>query len=49
MGKPWCGADGFYIQSRSLRPDSFVTLPFEEIETMLGLESGEGATRDNEQ
>lgn len=39
MGKPWCGTDGFYIQSRSIRPDSFVALPVEQIAAMLGLES----------
>ena len=49
MGKPWCGTDGFYIQSRSLRPDSFVTLAVEEIASMLGLESDEGAPHDDEQ
>lgn len=49
MGKPWCGTDGFYIQSRSLRPNRFVALPVEVIAAKLGLESDEGATRDNEQ
>ena len=49
MGKPWCGTDGFYIQSRSLRPKSFVALPVEAIAAMLGLGSAEGETRDNDQ
>lgn len=48
MGKPWCGTDGFYIQARSLRPDSFVTLAVEEIAAMLGLNNDEGTARDDE-
>lgn len=39
MGKPWCGEEGFYIQSRSLRPDKFCKLPIEEIAAMMGLEN----------
>ena len=42
MGKPWCGTEGFYVQSRSMRPDRFVTLPFEELESLLGLASTDG-------
>lgn len=41
MGKPWCGHEGFYVQSRSIRPDRFVNLPLRELETILGLEAGE--------
>jgi capsule biosynthesis phosphatase len=48
MGKPWCGKDGFYIQPRSLRPNSFAALPLETIAAMLGLERDEGETRGNE-
>jgi capsule biosynthesis phosphatase len=39
MGKPWCGQHGFYIQSRSLRPDSFVRYSVDEIACMLRLKS----------
>ena len=35
MGKPWCGTDGFYVQSKSLRPDSFLTMSIDEIERMI--------------
>jgi len=41
IGKPWCGIDGFYVQSGSIRPDRFVSLPIKEIEAMLGIESNE--------
>lgn len=39
MGKPWCGYDGFYVESRSMRPDRFVTLPIEDLESLLGITS----------
>lgn len=45
MGKPWCGSEGFYVQSRSLRPDRFLSLPLEEIEALLGLADGGEARR----
>lgn len=37
IGKPWCGADGFYVDDRSLRPDEFVSLSKDEIEKLLKL------------
>ena len=39
MGKPWCGTDGFYIQSRSMRPDRFLNMPLSEIEQILTSEA----------
>lgn len=35
FGKPWCGHHGFYVDDRAIRPREFVTLDFEEIETLL--------------
>lgn len=35
MGKPWCGTDGFYIHSKSLRPDRFLDMSLIEIERMI--------------
>ena len=35
MGKPWCGHDGFYVESRSMRPDRFVNLSLPELESLL--------------
>lgn len=32
MGKPWCGEHGFYVHSRSLRPDAFAALSVDDIE-----------------
>jgi len=41
IGKPWCGTDGFYVQSSSIRPNRFVSLPINEIEAMLGIEGNQ--------
>jgi capsule biosynthesis phosphatase len=35
MGKPWCGTNGIYIRTKSVRPDQFLNLPLHEIERML--------------
>lgn len=31
VGKPWCGAGGFYVDDRTVRPDEFVGLSYEQI------------------
>lgn len=36
VGKPWCGMEGFYVDDRSIRPDEFVNLSFEEIKNLIG-------------
>ena len=36
VGKPWCGMEGFYVDDRSIRPDEFVNLSFEEIKNLMG-------------
>ncbi len=36
VGKPWCGMEGFYVDDRSIRPDEFVKLSFEEIKNLMG-------------
>lgn len=48
IGKPWCGSDGFYIQSGSIRPNRFVSLPMKEVKAMLGIGNNEGTTYDEE-
>ena len=35
IGKPWCGLDGFYIDDKSVRPDEFVNLSYEEINQLI--------------
>jgi|TARA_E500000178_G_C16934175_1_gene713171 capsule biosynthesis phosphatase len=35
VGKPWCGYDGFYVDDKSIRPDEFVNLSFEEIKNLI--------------
>jgi capsule biosynthesis phosphatase len=35
IGKPWCGDDGFYIDDRAIRPDEFVSLSYDEIQTLI--------------
>lgn len=36
VGKPWCGEDGFYVDDRTIRPDEFTHLSFEEIKKLTG-------------
>ena len=31
MAKPWCGYEGFYIDDRSVRPDEFLSLDYDEL------------------
>jgi capsule biosynthesis phosphatase len=31
FGKPWCGHKGFYVDDKSIRPDEFTSLSYEEI------------------
>lgn len=35
IGKPWCGHEGFYVDDRSIRPDEFVSLSLEEINSII--------------
>lgn len=35
LGKPWPGKGGFYVDDRSVRPDEFVKMSYEEISAML--------------
>lgn len=36
VGKPWCGMEGFYVDDRSIRPNEFVNLSFEQIQDLIG-------------
>jgi len=31
IGKPWCGAEGFYIDDKSIRPKEFIDLNYQQI------------------
>ncbi len=35
VGKPYCGAEGFYVDDRSIRPDEFLNYSKEEILKLL--------------
>lgn len=35
MGKPWCGTEGFYVRSNSIRPAQFVSLTMKELDELL--------------
>ena len=37
VGKPWCGFDGFYIDDKSIRPQEFLELSYDEIRKLLGM------------
>jgi capsule biosynthesis phosphatase len=36
VGKPWCGYEGFYIDDRSVRPDEFLDLGYDELVLRMG-------------
>ncbi len=36
VGKPWPGRDGFYVDDKSIRPDEFMKLSYEEILELVG-------------
>lgn len=36
LGKPWCGRGGFYIDDKSIRPDEFKRLSYEDILALIG-------------
>ena len=37
VGKPWCGHEGFYVDDKSIRPDEFAKLSYEEIKALTGI------------
>lgn len=39
VGKPWCGAEGFYIDDKAVRPSEFVALSHEDIRALLANEA----------
>lgn len=36
-GKPWCGTEGFYVDDRSIRPDEFARLSYDEVRKLTGM------------
>ena len=38
VGKPWCGAEGFYVDDRAIRPSEFLSKTREEIYALLDAE-----------
>ena len=39
VGKPWCGADGFYVDDKAIRPSEFLALSHAEIQALLARET----------
>jgi capsule biosynthesis phosphatase len=39
VGKPWCEAEGFYVDDRAIRPDEFKRLSLSEVYQLLGMEA----------
>lgn len=39
VGKPWAGADGFYVDDKAIRPDEFLKLSYSEIRALLSLDA----------
>jgi capsule biosynthesis phosphatase len=42
VGKPWCGTDGFYVDDRSIRPEEFRTLGYDQIRRLLHMDGAPG-------
>ncbi|MEM9282362.1 MAG: capsular biosynthesis protein [Verrucomicrobiota bacterium] len=38
VGKPWPGTGGFYVDDKTIRPDEFESLEYEEVVSLLSLE-----------
>lgn len=38
MGKPWAGKGGFYVDDKTIRPDEFRRLSYEEIMALIGVD-----------
>lgn len=37
IGKPWCGTEGFYVDDKSIRPDEFINLTYDEINDLIAI------------
>ena len=40
VGKPWCGREGFYVDDKSIRPDEFASMNYDQICELLGILPG---------
>ena len=36
VGKPWPGRAGFYVDDRTIRPDEFLKMSYEEVLSLIG-------------
>jgi capsule biosynthesis phosphatase len=43
VGKPWCGFDGLYVDDRTVRPDEFCAMEYEELLSLISGVDGGGA------
>lgn len=34
-GKPWCGHRGFYVDDKTIRPDEFIKMTYDDIQKVL--------------
>jgi capsule biosynthesis phosphatase len=35
FGKPWAGNEGFYVDDKTIRPNEFLNLNYQEIQELL--------------
>jgi capsule biosynthesis phosphatase len=35
VGKPWCGYNGFYVDDKTIRPQEFLEMSYEQIQETL--------------
>lgn len=38
-GKPWCGNEGFYVDDKSIRPDEFTNMEYQDIIKLISMEN----------
>jgi capsule biosynthesis phosphatase len=42
LGKPWAGRGGFYVDDRTIRPNEFLSMSYEEVLRLVDDPAGEG-------
>jgi capsule biosynthesis phosphatase len=43
VGKPWCGFEGLYVDDRTVRPDEFCAMEYDDLKTLISGIDGGGA------
>ncbi|MEQ1934221.1 MAG: capsular biosynthesis protein [Fimbriimonadaceae bacterium] len=43
VGKPWCGFEGLYVDDRTVRPDEFCAMEYDELKKLISSVDGGAA------